>query len=85
MLFARISRPVNCFTAVAWSTVLDGIYIMHRLGFLQQPFVLDWQQAPPASAHSRVRSILTTAAAIGCLNLRAKLQVSLTLFKQGVL
>ena len=52
------------------------LFVMHRLGFQQQPFVLDWQQAPPASSHSRVRSILITAAGLGCLNLRAKLQVS---------
>lgn len=50
--------------------------VTHRLGFQQQPFVLDWQQAPPASVHSRVRSILITATGLGCLNLRAKLQVS---------
>lgn len=62
-------------TASAWSTVLDGTRMMHRLGFQQQPFVVDWQQAPPASAHSRVRSILTAAAGLGCLNLRTKLQV----------
>ena len=50
---------------------------MCRLGFVQQPVVLDWHQAPPASVHLKVRSILTTAASacLGGLDLRAKLQV----------
>ena len=51
------------------------LFVMCRLGFQQQPFVLDWQQALPASLHSRVRSVLITAAGQGCLNLQAKLQV----------
>lgn len=76
---AKLSPLISCCVvrslAGAWSTVLDGDHMMHRLGFQQQPFMVDWQQAPPASAHSRVRSILTTAAGLGCLNLRAKLQV----------
>ena len=48
------------------------------MGFVQQPLVLNWQQAPPASTHSRVRSILTTAAAagLGCLDLKTKCQVT---------
>ena len=46
--------------------------MLYRLGCIQQPVVVDWQQAPPASLHSRVRSILTTAASAGlaCLDLK---------------
>lgn len=50
---------------------------VHRLGCIQQPVVVDWQQAPPASLHSRVRSILATAASAGlaCLDLKTTPQV----------
>ncbi|KAL0033603.1 hypothetical protein WJX79_007018 [Trebouxia sp. C0005] len=66
---------VTCAHLAAYNTLPSQV--IHRLGFVQQPLVLSWQQAPPASTHSRVRSILTTAAAagLGCLDLKTKCQV----------
>ena len=77
MLHAGPSGFCNDLRVGTQSSVLHKLplSVLHRLGFLQQPFVLDWQQAPPASSHSRVRSILVTAVSLGCLKLRAKLQV----------
>ena len=51
------------------------IFMTCRLGFAQQPFVVDWQQAPPASSHARTRSILAAAAGWHSLNLKTRLQV----------
>lgn len=60
------------------------LFLLLRLGFQQQPFVLDWVPPPPASTHSRVGRLLAAAAgsSTACLDLQhqpqVKCQLSLT-------
>lgn len=64
-----------CVHLIAYNSLPDCT--VHRLGHLQQPVVLKWQQVPPASCHARVRGVLATAAGtgLGCLGLTIKPQV----------
>ncbi|KAK9813138.1 hypothetical protein WJX72_009666 [[Myrmecia] bisecta] len=62
-----------CAHVLAWEALPDRA--VHRLGYVQEPFVLQWPAAPSASKAARVTQLLLTASGngLGCLALQLPL------------
>eukprot|EP00891_Asterochloris_glomerata_P007163 jgi/Astpho2/7163/Aster-x0310 len=55
---------LTCTHMLAFGVLPDRA--LHRLGHVQEPFVLKWQQLPTATSNARVRQTLAAALSPGC-------------------